>query len=169
MVCNGVFCKLYHSLMISLFDHEPSGELGSYSERISAYDIIYRTLQGKPFSVNYPFYPTDCFWFLISNSQCQNLLFFLCLYLDSLGYLHNRIKLLWQVLCGAVLLFIPYLWISKIQFWISKMYFWISKIDHNTFLDIQKSVDYWISIIRFLDIQKWIMDILKYTPIFGYP
>ena len=37
----------------------------------------------------------------------------------------------------------------------------------NAFLDIQKSVDYWISIIRFLDVQKWIMDILKYTPVFG--
>ena len=40
-----------------------------------------------------------------------------------------------------------------------KIHFWISK----------KSVDYWISIIKYLDIQKWIMDILKYTPIFGYP
>ena len=73
---------------------EPAGELGSYSERTSDYDIIYRTLHGKPFSVNYPFYPIDCFGFLNSNLQCQNLLFFLCLYTDILGYLHNRIKLL---------------------------------------------------------------------------
>ena len=28
---------------------------------------------------------------------------------------------------GAVLLFIPYLWISKIHFWISIIHFWISK------------------------------------------
>ena len=33
----------------------------SYSERTSDYGIIYRTLRGKPFSVNYPFYPIDCF------------------------------------------------------------------------------------------------------------
>ena len=54
--------------------------------------------------------------------------------------------------------------------------FWISI---NQFLDIQKSVEYWVSIILF-----WIMDILKYNsfkvqkntnlnilifPIFGYP
>ena len=59
---------------------------------------------------------------------------------------------------GAVLLFISYLWISKIHFWISKnifmdihSHFWISI---NQFLDIQKSVEYWISIIRFMDIQK---------------
>ena len=59
---------------------------GSYSERTLDYDIIYRTLHGKPFSVNYPFYPIYCFWFLTSNLQCQNLLFFLCLYNDILGY-----------------------------------------------------------------------------------
>ena len=34
-------------------------------------------------------------------------------------------------------------------------------------LDIQKSVEYWISKIWLMDIQKRIMDILKYTPIFG--
>ena len=39
----------------------------------------------------------------------------------------------------------------------------------NQFLDIQKALEYWISIIRFMDIQTWIMDILKYTPIIGYP
>ena len=33
-------------------------------------------------------------------------------------------KFLW----GAVLLFIPYLWISKIHFWISIIHFWISTI-----------------------------------------
>ena len=60
--------------------------------------------------------------------------------------------------------FFFFFWISIIHFWIfkngyPKIHFWISK----------KSVDYWISIIRFLDIQKLIMDILKYIPIFGYP
>ena len=30
---------------------------------------------------------------------------------------------------------------------------------HKSFLDIYKSVEYWISINRFMDIQKWIMDI----------
>ena len=43
--------------------------------------------------------------------------------------------------------------------------FWISI---NQILDIQNSVEYWIYVIRFMDIQKRIMDILKYTPIFGY-
>ena len=81
----------------TVWPHKPWGELGSYSEKTSDYDIIYITLHGKPFSVNYPFYPIDCFWFLNSNLQCQNLLSFLCLYIDILGYLHNRIKLLWQL------------------------------------------------------------------------
>ena len=86
-------------------------------------------------------------------------------------------------LWGAVLLFISYVWISKIHFrmsiihfWISIIHFWISKNEfristnrfldiHNSFLDIQKYIkihfwiskshaEYWISIIRFLDIQK---------------
>ena len=82
----------------SVWPHEQSGELGSYSERTSDYDIIYRTLQRKPFSVNYLFYPIDCFWFLNSNLQCQNLLsFFSAFTLDILGYLQNRIKILWQL------------------------------------------------------------------------
>ena len=74
----------------SVWPHEQSGELGSYSERTSDYDIIYRTLQRKPFSVNYLFYPIDCFWFLNSNLQCQNLLsFFLCIYI---GYFRISTK-----------------------------------------------------------------------------
>ena len=54
---------------------------------------------------------------------------------------------------------------------------WILDIHYIVqFLDIQKSDDYWISIIWFMDIQKWIMDILNTPPfldihksIFGYP
>ena len=99
-------------------------------------------------------------------------------------------------LWGAVLLFISYVWISKIHFRIFIIYFWISKNEfrisqnnygypnifgypkmyfristnrfldiHNSFLDIQKYIkihfwiskshaEFWISIIRFLDIQK---------------
>ena len=97
-------------------------------------------------------------------------------------------------LWGAVLLFIPYLWISKIHFCILKYIFGYLKISwlldiHNSifgypklnygypkihsdfwisinlFLDIQKSVEYWISIILIMDIQKLIMDILN-TPQF---
>ena len=59
-----MFCKLYHSWWsFTDWPHEPSGELGSYSERTSNYDIIYRTLHDKPVLDNYPFYPIDCFWF----------------------------------------------------------------------------------------------------------
>ena len=47
-------------------------------------------------------------------------------------------------LWGAVLLLIPYLWISKIHFWISIIHFRISKnelwISKNRFLDIHKSI-----------------------------
>ena len=95
-------------------------------------------------------------------------------------------------LWGAVLLFIPYLWIFKIHFWISKnrfmdilkYIFGCSKI--SWLLDIHNSIfgypkmnygypkiypDFWISINQFLDIQKsadyWIsiirfMDIQKW-------
>ena len=35
--------------------------------------------------------------------------------------------MLGETVWGAVLLFIPYLWISKIHFWISIIHFWISK------------------------------------------
>ena len=73
MECSVNYTIVWWSFII--WPHEPSGELGSYSERTSDYDIIYRTLHGKPFSVNYRFYPIDCFWFLNSNLQCQNLLF----------------------------------------------------------------------------------------------
>ena len=93
-------CSVNYTIVwwfFTVWPYEPSGELGSYSERTSDYDIIYRTLHGKLFSVNYPFYPIECFGFLNSNLQCQNLLFLLCLYIDILGYLHNRIKLLWQI------------------------------------------------------------------------
>ena len=93
-------CSVNYTIVwwsFTVWSHEPSGELGSYSERTSDYDVIYRTLHGKPFSVNYLFYPIGCFWFLNSDLQCQNLLFFLCLYIDILGYLQNRIKLFWQL------------------------------------------------------------------------
>ena len=93
-------CSVNYTIVwwsFTVWPHEPSGELGSYSERTSDYDIIYRTLHDKPFSVNYPFSPIDCFWFLNFNLQCQNLLFFLCLYIDISGYLHNRIKLQGQI------------------------------------------------------------------------
>ena len=64
-------------------------------------------------------------------------------------YLSIRIS---SFILGAVLLFIPHLWISIIQFLdIHNSIFWISIIQ---FLDILKSAEYWISIIRFLDILK---------------
>ena len=34
-----------------------------------------------------------------------------------------------NIFTDAVLLFIPYLWISKIHFWISIIHFWISIIE----------------------------------------
>ena len=51
----------------------------------------------RGFSVNYPFYPKYCFGFLNSNLQRQNLVLLLCLYIDILGYLHNRRKLQGQI------------------------------------------------------------------------
>ena len=84
-----------------------------------------------------------------------------------------------------------HLWISIIYFWISIIYFWISKIEFRTsqnnygyyfwmsktvFQDIQKSIygypkihfwiaknhsEFWISIIRFLDIYNSFLDIQK--------
>ena len=70
-------CSVNYTIWCSftVWPHESSGELGSCSERTSDYDIIYRTLHGKPILVNYPFYPIDCFWFLNFNLQCQNCLF----------------------------------------------------------------------------------------------
>ena len=41
---------------------------------------------------------------------------------------------------------------KSVEYWISKIRF--LDIHKYTFLDIQKSVEYWISIIRFLDIHK---------------
>ena len=40
---------------------------------------------------------------------------------------------------------------------------------YKSFLNIHKLVEYWIAINRFMDIQKWIMDIHKYKLILGYP
>ena len=83
-----------------------------------------------------------------------------------------------RALWGAVLLFISYVWISKIHFRISTIHFWISKnefrISQNNYgypkiLDIQKcilgypQIDFWISIIHF-----WISK-TTYKYIFGYP
>ena len=84
------------------------------------------------------------------------------------------------VLSGAVLLFISYVWISKIHFRIFIIHFWIYfRIStnlfldiHNSFLDIQKYIKihfsiskshavFWISIIRFLDIHNSFLDIKK--------
>ena len=64
-----------------------------------------------------------------------------------------------RYLWGVILLFIPYLWISKIHFWISIIQFLISK---NRLMDILKYIfgypkthpDFWISINQILDIQK---------------
>ena len=76
--CLAMKCSVNYTIVwwyFTVWPNEPSGELGSYSERTSDYDINYRILYGKPISINYPFYATDCFWFLNSNLQCQNLLF----------------------------------------------------------------------------------------------
>ena len=100
LLCERLLTHLNYTIVwwsFTVWPHEPSGEFGSYGERISDYDIIYRTLHGKPFSVSYLFYPIDSFGFLNSNLQYQNLLFLPCLYIAILGYLHNRIKLLWQL------------------------------------------------------------------------
>ena len=98
MACHGVFCKLYDSLMIfHCLTPQPSGKLWSYIEWTYDYDIIYRTLHGKPILVNYPFCPIDSFWFLNSNLQCQNSLFFpvpLHWYF-RISTKHNQ--LLWQI------------------------------------------------------------------------
>ena len=51
-----------------------------------------------------------------SGEKCEPVIVFECMDL-SIG----------QRIWGAVLLFIPYLWISKIHFWISIIHFWISK------------------------------------------
>ena len=103
---------------------------------------------------------------------------------------------------GAVLLFISYVWISKIHFRISIIHFWVSKNEfrisqnnhgyhknfwtyfristnrfldiHNSFLDIKKYIkihfwiskshaEFWISIIRFLDIQKSVYFRISYN------
>ena len=92
-----MFCKSYHSLTIfHCFTPWAVRRDGIIQWKTSNYDI-YRPLHSKPILVNYPFYPTDCFWFLNSNLQCQNLLFSPCLYIGILGYLQNRIKLLWHL------------------------------------------------------------------------
>ena len=83
-------------------------------------------------------------------------------------------------LCGAVLLFISYVWISKIHFrisiihfWISIIYFWISKnefrISKNNY-GYPKIFGYLkmyfrISTNRFLDIHNSFLDIQKYIKI----
>ena len=80
-------------------------------------------------------------------------------------------------LWGAVLLFISYVWISKIHFrisiihfWISIIHFWISKNEmnlgyHKIIMDIQKFLDpkmyFRISTNRFLDIHNSFLDIQK--------
>ena len=74
-------CFVNHTIVwwsFTVWPHKQSGELGSYSERTSNYDIhvIYRTLHGKPILGNYPFYPTDCFCFLNSNNVKKVLFFF---------------------------------------------------------------------------------------------
>ena len=75
---------------------------------------------------------------------------------------------------GAVLLFISYVWISKIHFrisiiylWISIIHFWISKNDlgyHKIILDIQKFLDIQKCILGYPQIDFWISIIH-----FGYP
>ena len=77
MACHGVFCKLYHSLMIfHCLIPRAVRRVGIIRERTSDFDVIYRTLRGKPILVNYPFYPIDCFGFLNSNLQCQKFTIF---------------------------------------------------------------------------------------------
>ena len=76
-------------------------------------------------------------------------------------------------LWGAVLLFISYVWISKIHFRISIIHFWISK---NEFRISQNNYGYpklfgypkmyfRISTNRFLDIHNSFLDIQKYIKI----
>ena len=77
MACHGVFCKLYHSLMIfHCLTPRAVRQVGVIRERTSDFNVIYRTLRGKPILVNYPFYPIDCFWFLNSKLQCQKFTIF---------------------------------------------------------------------------------------------
>ena len=66
-------------------------------------------------------------------------------------------------LCGAVLILISYVWISKIHFRISTIHFWISK---NEFRISQNNYGYLrISTNRFLDIHNSFLDIQKYIKI----
>ena len=101
----------------------------------------------------------------VKVSFCKNVLYIL---LSNMKTTFSQIppffiKKETQNVWDAVLLFIPYLWISKIHFRISIIHFWISKNDFRIsqnnygypklFLDIQKCI---------LGYYKIIMDIQNY-------
>ena len=85
----------------------------------------------------------------------------------SLHKLHpgSRYNSYYKKIWGGVLLYIPYLWISKsMYFWISLIRFWISK---NRFMDILKYIFGYPKICCILDINNSIFGYPKMN--YGYP
>ena len=75
MACHGVFCKLYHSLMIfHCLTPRAFRRVGfiQWKNIRLWYNLQNTRWYSKPILVNYQFYPIDCFWFLSSYLQCQN-------------------------------------------------------------------------------------------------